>query len=444
MRILLACEFFHPSVGGVQEVIRQLGRRFVERGHKVVVATSFLPERGTPTFEGMTIEEFRVSGNMVSGMKGELARYRDYVLRQEYDVLLIKAAQQWSFDALTPVLSEITKPKIFVPCGFSGFFDPNYASYFSQMPEWLAKFDRLIFYASEYRDIDFARKHGLRNLFVLSNGADEREFKDVPSAGFRRGHGISSEAFVVLTVGSLTGLKGHKEVAKAFERCDFGGRKAFLILNGNRPRRPKIGEQGWFANSPFAEPLDTAIAMYRTGGAMRVTKWLLRSALEYLRLDWIRAHLGYPATLEDVVARINKYPNKTAVICNLPRSQLIQAYFESDLFVFASNVEYSPLVLFEAAAAGLPFLSVPVGNASEIARWTGGGVICAADQDARGLIKVDVNQLAAQMAHLARTPETLQRLGAIGRRNWQERFTWDVISRKYEAIFEECLDRTPA
>jgi Nucleoside-diphosphate-sugar epimerases len=44
---------------------------------------------------------------------------------------------------------------------------------------------------------------------------------------------------------------------------------------------------------------------------------------------------------------------------NLPRPSLVQAFMAADLFVFASNVEYSPLVLFESAASCsmIPFTS---------------------------------------------------------------------------------------
>src|SRR5687767_10096703 len=119
MRVLLACEFYFPSIGGVQAVMRQIAERLVDEGHSVVVATTQLAQRQSRNVNGVRIEEFAVSGNTVRGMKGEIERYREYVLRQDYDILMIKAAQQWTFDALIPVLQKIRKPKIFVPCGFS-------------------------------------------------------------------------------------------------------------------------------------------------------------------------------------------------------------------------------------------------------------------------------------------------------------------------------------
>jgi glycosyltransferase involved in cell wall biosynthesis len=438
MRLLFASEFYFPSIGGVQEVMRQIGERFAREGHEVTIATTHLPERTSRKADGVAIEEFRISGNLVNGMTGEVERYREFVLRQEYDLLMVKAAQQWTFDALLPVLDRIAKPKIFIPCGFSGMHDPRYRQYFEDMPAWLRKFDRLIFYATDYRDINFARSHGSQNVVLSSNGADEREFNVRRDDSFRARHAIAEDAFLVMTVGSLTGIKGHHEVTKAFERCTFGGRPACLLLIGNQPRRPRdegslyAYAQGWIAR---------AKAMYQIGGAVRLGKWVFRPMLLAMGLRWLLDLLGYVPleTFNEAVRRANAVAGRQARVVDLPRAEVVQAYLNSDLFVFASKIEYSPLVLFEAAAAGLPFLSVPVGNAAEIAEWTGGGIICNATVDAAGYTQVDPVQFAKEIDALAGDRATLERLGANGRRAWQERFTWTRIFRHYQKIFEECV-----
>jgi glycosyltransferase involved in cell wall biosynthesis len=127
-------------------------------------------------------------------------------------------------------------------------------------------------------------------------------------------------------------------------------------------------------------------------------------------------------------------PQKTVLRVDLPRSKVVDAFFEADLFVFASKVEYSPLVLFESAAAGTPFLTVPAGNAGEIVRWTGGGWLCPAEVDQRGYIKVSPTVLAREMERAIRSPEYLRQLGEAGRRAWQDRFTWAKIAQSYERI----------
>ena len=200
MKILFCCEFYAPSVGGVQEVMRQLAERLVEKGHQVTVATSKLPNRNFTSLNGVSIQEFSVSGNLVRGMFGDEDKYRQYIIGGDFDILMIKAAQQWTFDALWPVLEQIKIPKVFIPCGFSGLMEPSYFSYFSKMPEVLRKFDHLIFYASDYRDINFTKQHGIANFSIIPNGASEKEFNSTYDATFRSRHGISEDAFVFLTV----------------------------------------------------------------------------------------------------------------------------------------------------------------------------------------------------------------------------------------------------
>jgi glycosyltransferase involved in cell wall biosynthesis len=123
------------------------------------------------------------------------------------------------------------------------------------------------------------------------------------------------------------------------------------------------------------------------------------------------------------------------ILClDMPRDDVICAFLEADLFVFASKVEYSPLVLFESAAAGTPFVTVPAGNAAEIVRWTGGGWLCPADVDEKNYVKVSPNVLAAEMEKAVRSPDFLLRLGAAGQKAWCERFTWAIIAKSYERI----------
>jgi L-malate glycosyltransferase len=416
LKVLLACELYYPSVGGVQEVMRQIAERLVAVGHDVTVATRHLPGRSARTHAGVYIEEFCINGNMVVGLQGapdEIDRYRSYVLGQDYDILMIKAAQQWTFDALTPILKDIKKPKLFIPCGFSGLGDPRYATYFERMPEWLAQFDRVIFYASDYRDIRLARHAGLTNIEMLSNGADEREFDVTRDKSFRARYGIKKDAFLVMTVGSLTGFKGHEELAEAFAHCDFGARPASLLLIGNQA----LNESR------------------QTYGAKHFVRRLLG-----------RFRGAYPVPIEERlrrwISRINSMPNRHALLLDLPRSEVVQSYLNSDLFVLASKIEYSPLVLFEAAAAGLPFLSVPVGNAAEIARWTCAGEICPAPIDERGYTMPEVTNLARHIEALAAQRDRLATLSSNGRRAWKERYSWSAIFRRYEQVFQQCLRTT--
>jgi glycosyltransferase involved in cell wall biosynthesis len=416
----------------VQEVMRQIAERMAAAGHQVTVATGYLPERDFEVLNGVEVRQFKVTGNLLDGPTGEVERYREFVVGAPVDAILIKAAQQWTFDALWPVLDRIAARKVFIPCGFSGLFLPQYSDYFARLPAVLRKLDHLIFYAQSYRDIDFARRFGLANLSVLPNGASETEFDRPPDPGFRQLLGIDDGDFLFLTVGSPIAAKGHREVVEAYARLDTGGRPTTLILNGSWSHPGETQAQGPADDvRPQAAPRRRLIDT-------------VRQALEVLRrqgLSGFRARLTGAAKraraeqdIRNCIARVRAQDGKRVLCTNLPRPDLVQAYMAADLFVFASTIEYSPLVLFEAAAAGTPFLSVPVGNAEEIVAWTEGGVICPATRDGQGFVRTDPSVLAREMQRLMTAPDHLTRLAAAGKAAWRREFTWAAIAPRYEAI----------
>jgi glycosyltransferase involved in cell wall biosynthesis len=426
MRILFCCEYYYPSIGGVQVVIQQIAEHFAAMGHDVTVATRRLLSRKGSELNGVHIKEFSVVGNWVGGMKGEIGRYQEFVRNGKFDVVMIKAAQQWTFDALWPVLEQVSSVKVFIPCGFSGLYVPAYAGYFQQLPDILRKFDHLIFYASDYRDINFVKEHGIRTYSIVPNGASEFEFGVQRDLDFRHSLGIGDKDFVLLTVGSFTGLKGHLEVTKAFDLADFNGRPATLILNGNKPVH---------YDENIILKLSRVFGIVRQYGLKITAKHVLKTSLRS-----IGVRVGKDDELQTIMNDIGKKPNKKVLVTDLPRPALVQAFMAADLFIFASSVEYSPLVLYESAGAGTPFLTVPVGNAEEIAQWTEAGVICPARQDAKGYTRVDPSELAQFMSRLSRDEALRKKLGAAGKRNWQEKFTWEKISQEYEAIFLRLLE----
>jgi glycosyltransferase involved in cell wall biosynthesis len=107
----------------------------------------------------------------------------------------------------------------------------------------------------------------------------------------------------------------------------------------------------------------------------------------------------------------------------------------ADLFVLLSNIEASPLVLFEAAASGVPFVASDVGNSGEIAAWTGGGVIVRSRQRPNGRVQAIHLDALWQVWRLARNPERRRRMGAAAREAWERRFTWETLAKDYLEVY---------
>lgn len=396
MRILHCVEFYHPSVGGMQCVARTLSERLARRGHEVTVATSHHPAREGDLLNGVRIRPFRVSGNLVRGLEGEVEAYRSFLRAGRFDVVTLFSAQQWATDVALELLPELRAKVVFVPTGFSGLPDPAYAGYYERMPGWLRAVDANVFLSDSFRDVDFARRHGGANPRLIPNGASEEEFGAAAGAAtgpdVRAALGIPARSTLVLHVGSFTGAKGQPEAIEIFRRARL--RDATLLLVGDPANR-------------------------------KVHRRCSRRA---------RLHRLSPVRLLD----------RTSIrVATLDRATTVAAFQAADLFLLPSNVECSPIVLFEAAAAGLPFLSTAAGNAAEVARWTGCGEILPTLPWKNGWVTPDMDAAAEQLRRLAGDPVRRREMAESGRRAWRERFTWEVIAGQYEALYAELL-RAPA
>ena len=381
LRILHCVEFYHPSPGGAQAVVRHLSRELVRRGHEVTIATTRLPHREETELDGARIEEFEISGNAVRGMSGEVDRYRSFVTDRGFDVVMTYAAQQWTTDALLEVLDRLSAGTVLAPCGFSGLADPAYEDYFASLPRALERFDELIFHSGTYQDIEFARRAGLQNLNVVPNGAGREEF-EVTQSDFREQHGIDPDEPLLLTVGPHNWRKGHALAIEGFRRA--GIKSGTLVVIGNKP---------------------------------------------------LRAGCQWDCRRRALTARIAAGGRKRIRILDVPRAEVLAAYKAADLFVFGSQVECSPLVLFEAVASGTPFISTAAGNAEEIAEWTGGGVVVPSTRR-DGLVNASPDAFAAEVERLWDDGGERSRLADGGRSRWLEEFTWDRIAERYEEVYE--------
>jgi len=384
MKILHTVEFYHPSTGGAQEVVRQISERLVRLGHDVTVATARLSDRDFSVLNGVKIEEFNITGNAVRGFSGEVDRYKNFILKSDFDVIMNYAAQQWATDLILPLLNNISAKKVFVPCGFSGLLLPEYANYFEQMKTWLKQYDACIYMSNDYRDINFARQCGADNDVLIPNGAGADEFCQKLDIDIRAQLEIPRDHFLILHVGSHTGIKGHKEAIQTFKKAKIK-HASFLIVASNSGR-------GCNGSCLQAEKL------YR----------------------------GNP---------FSKLSGKKIIIKSLSRKETIAAYHEADLFLFPSNIECSPLVLFEAMASKTPFLTTDVGNAKEIIEWSNSGELLPTLKFKNGYAKADVEKSADILQRIFHNYKQRKTLAKNGYENWKTSFTWEKITRQYEDLY---------
>jgi glycosyltransferase involved in cell wall biosynthesis len=388
MKILHTVESYDPSAGGMQEVVKQISEHLVKRGHSVTGATSKHPARTKTSLNGVIIKEFDISGNYANGIKGEIGHYQNYLLNSDFDLITNFAAQQWATDLMLPLLKNLNTKKIFVPTGFSALHTSEYAKYFEKMKEWMKQYDMNVFLSDTYQDIEFARKNDIKNLVIIPNGASEREFNRGEIIDIRKELGIPSAQFLILHVGSHTGIKGHAEAIKIFRQADLND--ATFVIVGN------VFSRYCYFSCKFKELL--------------------------FQLN--------PR---------NQFRNKHLLIRSLTRDQTVALYKTSDLFLFPSNIECSPIVLFECMASKTPFLTSDAGNATEIIRWSHAGELLPTTKDKRGYSRVDIGQSIKLLERLYQDPETRSAMQEAGFKKWQEQFSWETIAKRYEDVYLELL-----
>ena len=390
MNILHTVESYLPARHGMAEVVRQLSEGLVARGHSVTVATSLDDRRNFDTLHGVIIRSFPISGNAIRGTQGPAEEYLRFVQQGNFDLITCFAAQQWATDLLLPHISSFSAKKVFVPTGYSALHDPAYTGYFEKMPGWLRSFDANVFLSDTYQDAAFARKHGIENIVLIPNGAAYEEFGPTPNPFLRKKMGIGQRTKLILHVGSYTGEKGHHEAIQIFLNARI--RNATLLFVGQNPEK--------------------------------IVRILGRR----------RRYLELPRQFFTAGKRILSHA--------LGRPETVQAFREADLFLFPSRIECSPIVLFEAAAAGTPFLATDVGNAREIAEWTGGGQIIPTDfRNTRGY--ANIGQASRQLEDLLRDEVLRRKMGASARAAWQQHFTWEKITDRYEKLYVSLLSNQP-
>jgi glycosyltransferase involved in cell wall biosynthesis len=390
MKILHTVESYDPCTCGMQEVVKQISERLVKMGHSVTVATSKHPARTSDILNGVRIKDFDISGKYVTGIRGDIESYHQYLLNSDFDVITNFAAQQWATDLMLPFLQDIKAKKIFVPTGFSALHIKEYSDYFEKMKGWMKLYDMNVFLSDTYQDIEFARKYDVRNLTIIPNGASELEFNREETCNIRRDLRIPDNQFLILHVGSHTGVKGHLQAIEIFKKAEIND-ATFVIVG-------KVYSKYCYYSCKFNE-------------------------------------MVFPMN------PMNHIRNKHLLVRSLTRDKTIALFKTADLFLFPSNIECSPIVLFECMASKTPFLTTDVGNAAEIIQWSHAGELLPTIKDGRGYSYAKIRESAQVLENLFQDYQKRTQMKDSGYKAWHEKFSWDIIANQYYELYATLLKR---
>lgn len=377
MRILFTVEFYEPQKGGAQEVIKQLAEHLVARGHEVTVATSYLPDRKIFNLNGVSILDFQISGNAVRGYRGttsEIIRYQNTLKNNRWDAIINYATQVWTTDLTFPILDQIKTKKILVPCGYSALNNPLYASYFQKLPTYLAQYDKLVYLSENYQDRKFGTDHGFADKSVIiPNGASVEEFSSDKIIDIKKELAITTP-YLLITVATHYRDKGHSFVIEAFKKLKR--EDVTLLIIGENPGSSQLKRLRHFFTG-----------CYKT--------------------CWYNSLINH----------------KIKLMSGKNRQYVISAYKQADLSLLGSKIECAPLVMYESFAAGVPFISTPVGN-----------VI-----DYPGLVTIAKNpeMMSDAINNLLDDKEKRKQIGNDTVNLWREKYTWDKITDQYESLIHD-------
>jgi glycosyltransferase involved in cell wall biosynthesis len=215
-------------------------------------------------------------------------------------------------------------------------------------------------------------------LEVVPNGVDTERYQSVPPgtrARLRQSIGLGAE-FAWLAVGRFEAAKDYPNMLRAFARVREQQPGAVLLLVGR--------------------------------GSLQAGTEALAAALG------LEGQVRFVGTREDV-----------------PEFMTV-----ADGYVMSSAWEGMPMVLLEAAAAGLPIVATRVGGNEEVIRDGNTGFLAPPGDD---------GALGAAMLRLMALPETERRaMGAHGHDHVRQHYGLGRVVDRYEAVYREVLRRKGA
>ena len=117
MKILFTTESYYPDMCGVSNVVTKLAEGLSSIDHDVTVFTE-KRDREFSSHNGVKIIEFNVKGNVLSGYKGEVEKYKNSLLAYDGDVVINECAQIWSSDLAFDILDNLKLKKVFHSHGY--------------------------------------------------------------------------------------------------------------------------------------------------------------------------------------------------------------------------------------------------------------------------------------------------------------------------------------
>ncbi len=370
MKILICVEFYDPHVGGAEKHCKLIAEYLNKNNCKVEVATTFIGKRDKEKINGVRINEFKINGNLIRGYSGEITNYQNFLINSKFDKIIFYAAQQWTFDLSLEIIDKINSKLILIPCGFSKLNNIFYKPYYLLLKNKLNKFEKIICLSKNYQDYHFCKKYYKGKINVIYNGSENIFYG---KKGFRKKFKILKDEIMILYLSNLKFMKGQDRLINIVKKI----------------RKRKISLIFIHANNPSF-------------------------------LYWIYIKILI------LMTSLNKNL-KIKILKNIKNTDKISALSECDYFIGTSRLECSPLIMFEAMAAGKIYLGTNVGNCMEIQK-----------KIKTGFISNDLNQIKKKIEYmLNKKSHSDKKISTKIYSFFKKNHDWKIILKQYKELITQ-------
>lgn len=310
-RVLIACDYFWPSIGGVEIIAENLGYELTQRGFQVDVATGGHPDRPGSSYRGIKVLSLDRRPEWFSRSPKAVRHLRRLLEKGNYNGTILIA------DPLNWVLRSIEGADL--PGGMRMAIQPliNEEGYGKwredrkfrrRLAGILRRASMVVALTRGGQETRFLKEEGIPSVY-LPNAVRPCP----PAANFRDRHGIPEDAPVLLHVANLWPVKNHLGLLDALRSLEGDWR---LVMIGHP-----------FPDAAYAEQVRAAVE---------------RDA----RVMWIHG-----VAPEEVSAALEA----------------------AQVVLLASHGEVSPVTILEAMSHGRPWVATP--SCGAVHDWAGGVIV---------------------------------------------------------------------
>lgn len=381
-KILIFAGYFYPRLGGSEQVIYELSKRLVKRGYEIDIITC-------NTENGLTYEEL--------------------------DGIHIYRLPSWNILGGTyPVpKSTLTTLKILWK-----LLRKKHDLINTQIRFMITSFLGLVF--AKIKRIPLVHTEHSAKHSVVSN-----KMVDLISKTYDH------------TIGSLIVKSAWKNIGNSNATCNFlrhlGANEPIIIHNGVdtnvfRKKNSKLKDKLILENSVVITFIGRLI--YAKGVHDLISVFSdIESKFSNLKL-LIVSDGPYRQELERLAEKTCK--KKILFLGQKNREDLVEILSITDIFVNPSYSEGLPTSVLEAAAIGLPIVATDVGGTSEIIENYKTGLVVPPG---------DIKLLKEKIFELIKDKNSRKNLGENAHKVIKEKFDWNIITKKYENIYEEVVGK---